>query len=114
MFQKSFGKSQFPHKFVNSFFILVIIKDKLTDLWGNWLLQNNCIHTLYEIRTLKDVKSARGKESQHVKPKSGQTGSSVCSPSTQGRIVPCRRHPGRERERVRGLRRESVCVRERV
>ena len=26
---------QFPHKSVNLFFILVIIKEKLTDLWGN-------------------------------------------------------------------------------
>jgi hypothetical protein len=32
---KSFCKSQFPHKFVNLFFILVIVKDKLTDLWGS-------------------------------------------------------------------------------
>ena len=32
---KSFCKSQFPHKFVNLFFISVIIKDKLTDLCEN-------------------------------------------------------------------------------
>jgi len=32
---KSFCKSQFPHKSVNSFFLLVIVKDKLTDLWGS-------------------------------------------------------------------------------
>jgi hypothetical protein len=31
---KSFCKNQFPHKFVNLFFVLVIVKDKLTDLWG--------------------------------------------------------------------------------
>ena len=31
---KSFCKSQFPREFVNLFFILVIIKDNLTDLWG--------------------------------------------------------------------------------
>ena len=24
---------QFPHRFVNIFFVLVIVKDKLTDLW---------------------------------------------------------------------------------
>jgi len=33
VFLKSFCKSQFPHKSVNLFFILVIVKDKLTDLW---------------------------------------------------------------------------------
>ena len=31
---KSFCKSQFPHKSVNLFFTLLIVKDKLTDLWG--------------------------------------------------------------------------------
>jgi hypothetical protein len=35
VFSKSFRKSQFPNKFVNLFCILVIVKDKLTDLWGN-------------------------------------------------------------------------------
>jgi len=35
----SLSKSQFPHKPVNLFFILVIIKDKLTSLCGNSLLQ---------------------------------------------------------------------------
>ena len=33
--QKVFCQSQFPHKFVNLFFILAIIKEKLTDLCGN-------------------------------------------------------------------------------
>ena len=33
-FLRLFCKSQFPHKFVNLFFISVIVKDKLTDLWG--------------------------------------------------------------------------------
>ena len=32
---KSFCKSQFSHKSVNLFFILIIVKDKLTDLWGS-------------------------------------------------------------------------------
>jgi hypothetical protein len=32
---KSFCKSQFLHKSVNLFFILVIMKDKLKDLCGN-------------------------------------------------------------------------------
>ena len=34
---KSFCKSQFPHKFVNIFFMFVKIKDMLTDLCGNRL-----------------------------------------------------------------------------
>ena len=42
-------KSQFPHKFVNSLFILVIIKDKLTDLYGSLLLRNDFINTFLEI-----------------------------------------------------------------
>jgi len=32
---KLFCKSKFPHKSVNLFFTLVIVKDKLTDLWGS-------------------------------------------------------------------------------
>jgi len=35
VFSKSFCKSQFPHKSINLFFILVIVKGKLTYLWGN-------------------------------------------------------------------------------
>ena len=35
VFIRSFRKSQFPHKFVNLYFILVIINDELTDLCGN-------------------------------------------------------------------------------
>ena len=34
VFIKSFCKKTFPHKFVYLFFILVRIKNKLTDLWG--------------------------------------------------------------------------------
>ena len=40
-FLKSFCKSQFPRKFVNLFFILGIVKDKLTDLLGSSILQND-------------------------------------------------------------------------
>ena len=32
---KSICKSQFPHKFVNVFFLSLIAKDKSTDLWGS-------------------------------------------------------------------------------
>jgi len=49
VFMKSFFKSQFPHKSVNLFFILVIRKDKLTDLCWNSLLKNDLIKTLCEI-----------------------------------------------------------------
>ena len=35
VFIKSFCNSQFPYKFVNELFILVMIKDKLANLWGN-------------------------------------------------------------------------------
>ena len=31
----SFCKSRFPHNFENLIFILVKVKDKLTDLWGS-------------------------------------------------------------------------------
>ena len=50
MLIKSLCKSQFPHRCVNLFFALVMIKDKLTDLWGNGLLQNDIINTFCEIR----------------------------------------------------------------
>ena len=43
---KSLCTSQLPHKFVNQFFILVMIKDKLTNLWGNQLLHSNFINTI--------------------------------------------------------------------
>ena len=46
---KSFCKSRFPHKSVNSSFIITDIKNKLTDLCGNRLLHNNFINSLYEI-----------------------------------------------------------------
>ena len=50
MFIRSFCKSQFPHKSAKISFVLVIIKDMLTDLYGNWLLQNNFVNTVCEIR----------------------------------------------------------------
>ena len=33
VFTKSVFKSQFPHRFVNVFSILVIVKPKMTDVW---------------------------------------------------------------------------------
>jgi hypothetical protein len=35
VFDKLFCKSQFPQNFVNLFFMLVMIKDDFTDLWGS-------------------------------------------------------------------------------
>jgi len=54
VFSKSFCKRQFPHKFVNLFFVLVIvkIKDQSTILCGNRLLQNDFMNTFCEINTL--------------------------------------------------------------
>ena len=37
---KSFGKSEFPHKYVNLFLIITNTKDRMTDLCGNRLVQN--------------------------------------------------------------------------
>ena len=47
---KSFCKSQFPHKFVILFFILVIMKDTLTNLSGNEVLRNDNINYLCEMK----------------------------------------------------------------
>ena len=50
VFFKSFCKTQFPHKSVNFFFILVIVKDTLSDFGGIRLLQNDFENSLWEIR----------------------------------------------------------------
>jgi len=50
VFIKLFCKIQFPHKSVNVLFITEIMKDTLTDLCGNWFLQNDCINPSCEIR----------------------------------------------------------------
>jgi len=41
VFLRAFCKSRLTHKSVNVFFILVIVKNKLTDLCGNRLLQDD-------------------------------------------------------------------------
>ena len=46
---KSFCKSQFPHKLVNLFFTSVMMKDKLTDLWGNRFLKTDFVNTFCAI-----------------------------------------------------------------
>ena len=58
-FLKSFCKRQCPHKSVNLFFTLVIVTDKLTDLWGSRLLQHAFKNTLCEINTL-GLRTQRG------------------------------------------------------
>ena len=54
VFSKVFRKSLFPHKSVKFFFILVTVKDKLTDLWGNRLLHNFFKNTVREIKSFWD------------------------------------------------------------
>ena len=51
---QSFCTSQFPHKSVNLFFILLVAKDKFTDLWGSGLLPNDIMNTLCEVRLYPD------------------------------------------------------------
>jgi len=50
MFLKSFGTSQLSHKSVNLSFIIANIRNKLTDLCGKALLQNNFEHSLCEMK----------------------------------------------------------------
>ena len=40
VFFEKFCRSQLPHKSVNSFFFITNVEDKLTDLYGNGLLEN--------------------------------------------------------------------------
>jgi hypothetical protein len=47
---KSFSKIQLPHKSVNVSFIITNVKNKLTDVCGNRLLQNGLINTSCEIK----------------------------------------------------------------
>ena len=49
---KSFCKSRFPHKSVNLSAIITNIKNELSDVCGNELLQNDVVNTFYEIRAL--------------------------------------------------------------
>jgi len=62
VFIKSFCKSQLPHKSVNVSFIITDIKNKLTDLCGNGLLQKNFINILCEIRKRGEEPDAPGEK----------------------------------------------------
>ena len=55
---KSFCTSQFPHKSANLAFMITNIKNKLTNLCGNRLLQNNFTNSFCEIRL--DSQPGRG------------------------------------------------------
>ena len=46
VFLKSFCRGELPYKFVNVSFLITDIKNKLTDLCGNCLLQNDFNKTL--------------------------------------------------------------------
>ena len=50
VFIKLFRKVQFPHQSVNLSFTFTNIKNKLTDLCGDPLLQNDCMNTFGEIK----------------------------------------------------------------
>jgi hypothetical protein len=54
-----FCRSQFPHKSVNSFFSIINIKNNLTDLCSNRLLQNDFMDTSCEMMTSGDAAVAR-------------------------------------------------------
>ena len=49
VFKKSFFRTQFPYKYVYVSFIVTNIKNKLTDVCGNGLFQDNFINTFCEI-----------------------------------------------------------------
>ena len=51
MSTKSFCKSRFPHKSVNLSFVCVAIKDTLTNLLGNSILQNDFMNIFCEIKS---------------------------------------------------------------
>ena len=49
VFLKSFCESRFPHDFFNLFFILIVVKDKWTDLRRSWFLRNDFKGTVCKI-----------------------------------------------------------------
>ena len=49
VFIKLFCKSRFPYKFVSLLFVLVMVKDMLTNLWVGRLLPNDLRKTLCKI-----------------------------------------------------------------
>ena len=53
VFFKSFCNSQFPQKIINVSFMVTNKNDELTDLFRNWLLQNDFKNTSCEIKLCK-------------------------------------------------------------
>jgi hypothetical protein len=53
-------ESQSPYKTVNLRFLLVIINNELTNLCGNWILQNELERTLFEIKLGRRVRGGSG------------------------------------------------------
>ena len=49
VFIESFRKGQFPHKSVQLFFILAIMKHRLKNMCGNRLLRNDVVNAFGEI-----------------------------------------------------------------
>ena len=66
VFIKSFCKSRFTQKSGNSSFIITSMKDKLTDMRGNWLLPNDVMDTLCEIRMGGRAGGRRGAAAAHA------------------------------------------------
>ena len=62
VFIKMFCKSHVWHKSVDFFFISTNIKNKLTDLCGNRLLQNDLINTLCEMSFQREICPRRGSD----------------------------------------------------
>ena len=58
---KLFCKRQFPHKFVNLSLFIANAKDKLTDLCGNRLMQNDVEDTFCEIELLLFPRGGAGR-----------------------------------------------------
>jgi len=94
VFIKSFCESQFPHKSVNVSFIITDIKNELTDLCGNSLLQNNFINTFCEIRVYvgEVVGPGRARLGRERAPRVGIS-STVFGVSTPARWWVSRRQP---------------------
>ena len=88
MFIEPFFRSQFLHGTVKLFFILMIMNNKLRDLCGNWLLQNDFINTFCEIRLLHFlIPHTRNQnptsETRDLKPEPWARNSGRLSPNTR-------------------------------
>ena len=80
---QSFSKSQFLHNFVNLSMVLVMIKDTLTNLWGNRLLVNDFIkiNTFCEIRLSRSAAESPPSRMQKNTEENVPTGMRACAVS---------------------------------